>query len=168
MGDGFDRAAGRAYRKWRSARCFRCQVFDLGLDFKEKPRLPQRTGLELDRVRHSKSPVSPSPQPTALNLVPMARRGRASFAKTRTPPESDQMGGIFVNASPGPYIAPTACLRPEKRICAARILTGNVLRLSAIFGGCELVLDIARWRKRRRDLGGGKFERGWNLAAARG
>jgi hypothetical protein len=93
----------------------------------------------------------------------MARRGRASFAKTRTPPESDQMGGVFVNASPGPYIAPTACLRPEKRICAAR-LTGNVLRLSAIFGAA------ASWSWTSHGGGsvgaisaGAKFERGWNL-----
>ena len=33
----------------------------LGLDSKKKPRLPTRTGLELDRVRPLKTPVSPSP-----------------------------------------------------------------------------------------------------------
>src|SRR5262249_32543949 len=30
--------------------------------FREKPRLPKRTGLEVDGVRHLKSPVSPSTQ----------------------------------------------------------------------------------------------------------
>jgi hypothetical protein len=41
--------------------------------YKEKPRLPKVTGLELDKVRPLKSPVSPAAQPGTLHLVPRPR-----------------------------------------------------------------------------------------------
>src|SRR5262249_19192806 len=57
--------------------------------FKEKPRLPKRAGLELDRVRPLKSPVSPS-APTrnvAFGSAPdMQRNGHPSFGQTRPTP----------------------------------------------------------------------------------
>src|SRR5262249_20843125 len=44
---------------------------------KEKPRLPKRTGRELDRVRHLRSPVSPSP-PIPQRCLRFHWRGEAA------------------------------------------------------------------------------------------
>src|SRR5215831_9546659 len=45
---------------------------------KEKPRLPKRTGRELDRVRHLRSPVSPS-APIPQRCIRFHRRGEAAL-----------------------------------------------------------------------------------------
>src|SRR5262249_47061702 len=63
--------------------------------FKEKPRLPKRAGLELDRVRPLKSPVSPS-APTrnvAFGSAPdMQRNGHRPAPFFR----SKKVGGVVI------------------------------------------------------------------------